>query len=228
MKSRDIEQQLADKLGNREITPSTQAWSRIAHNRQFAKSKRKSFIGYFVAAAIVLLFVTGALYNTLTVESTLLVPAATVGGAAGKTDEKNETRETRASDIVTPSTMQRITTHENLDEVAALNGSPSKEAVAISVDSGTTSYNKKSELNIAVLPNAKDFNLDKFYTAQADLLLDDAMKKVAAEKFLTTTTNDTALLKEVEQEMDAYYREKAMKIFSLKHKTIRIAVRDKQ
>jgi hypothetical protein len=55
-----------------------------------------------------------------------------------------------------------------------------------------------------------------------------AQKQIALERLKSNpnTTDQTALLKEAETEVDVSFREKALNIFKHKFKTIRIAIKD--
>ncbi len=85
-----------------------------------------------------------------------------------------------------------------------------------------------TKVNVAALQRIQKLTKEDLYEQEVDYLLKNAVKEIATDKLLTAPTDDTALLKEVEAEMNDYYREKAMRIFSLQNKTIRIAVKDKQ
>ncbi|MFY7730184.1 MAG: hypothetical protein ACOVRN_11760, partial [Flavobacterium sp.] len=84
MKKYNLEQQLAEKLGNRSISPSDNAWERITFNRQqqAGKKSRKKRSLYWVAASIAVLLIGG--YLVIAVLSTPISTNATPQVVQGK------------------------------------------------------------------------------------------------------------------------------------------------
>ena len=233
MKDRNMEQQLADKLGNRSITPSAKAWERIAHNRQQGKTqkKKKMVFVYYRAAAVLFLLASGYIFIMQNKTDVIITEPQVVNGGEVKVpvlpseepvvSKSIEIKETEAVAYKEPEVSVKKQSFEIVTE---------KQEMASVADQETVIKKKQPEFNLHVEPIEALVSIDEaeFYEQETDMLLKEAVKAVAANKHLSNTTNDTALLKEVEAEMDEYYREKAMSIFSLKHKTIRIAVKDKQ
>lgn len=233
MKDRNLEQQLADKLGNRSITPSAKAWDRIANNRQQGKTqkKKKKVFAYYAAAAVFFLLASGYVFLMQNKTDIIITEPQVVNGGEIKApvlpseevviSKSIEIKETEAVAYKEP----EVSVKKQSVEVVA-----EKQEMASVANQEVVMKKKQPEFNLHVEPIEALVSIeeDKFYEQETDMLLKEAVKDVAANKNLSNTTNDTALLKEVEAEMDEYYREKAMSIFSLKHKTIRIAVKDKQ
>ena len=233
MKDRNLEQQLADKLGNRSITPSEKAWDRIANNRQQGKTqkKKKKMFAYYAAAAVFFLLASGYVFLMQNKTDVIITEPQVVGGGEVATpvlpseeavvSKSVEIKETEAVAYKKPEVLVKKHSVEVVAEKQEMASVGNKEVVI---------KKKQPEFNLHVEPIEALVSIeeDEFYEQETDMLLEEAIKDVAANKYLSNTTNDTALLKEVEAEMDEYYREKAMSIFSLKHKTIRIAVKDKQ
>lgn len=224
MKGYNIEEQLAQKLGNRSISPSGQAWERIAFGRQQQTAKKKKKQWYTVAAAILLFCIGGyfALYTT-TQKSNTVAPAVVSGSnqksvvipenhvqhAVVVTQEK----EAKGDDVNSPEVTNLAQTIQVFPEVAK----EAQQTIAIS-NIGIENHKEAAIVNTTV-KNA-------VVQSQEDLLLEKALREVALARPVTKKTNDSVLLKEVEAEMDAYYREKALRFFSLKYKKIRIVVTD--
>lgn len=231
MKDRNLEQQLADKLGNRSITPSVKAWERIAHNRQQGKTqkKKKMVFVYYRAAAVLFLLASGYIFIMQNKTDVIITEPQVVGSdkVTAPVLPSEEPVVTKSVEIKQPEVVayKELEIKKQSYEVVA-----EKQEVVSVADSEALIEGKQPEFNLHVEPIEELVAIDEaeFYEQETDMLLKEAVKDVAANKNLSNTTNDTALLKEVEAEMDEYYREKAMSIFSLKHKTIRIAVKDKQ
>lgn len=227
MKNSNIEQQLADKLGNRSITPGKQAWSRIAYNRQQVHKKKSKAAYYYVAAAVACLFAVGIVYLMLSGNGTVIVPPQVVYTNATDTVNQatepiNPKRGLQAPKVQTVVLGSKIKQEVNSGTVRH------KQAEVIELNPNTIKpVTNPQQIHSVVLAELKAPSKEERYEQEATLLLANATKQLVADKNLLVPTNDTALLKEVEAEMEEYYREKTMKIFSLKHKTIRIAVKDK-
>jgi len=226
MKDRNnLEQQLADKLGNKSITPSGQAWDRIVRNREEGKDKKKKKRTYiYYAAAIVLLMLFGSYFFML--------------------DNNNVKGEPQ---IVTTDAQKEAVDEKTPDAAPETEVLPKQREIAVSyeVEKNTGSDMRKEEVatitgvykevepeegltltNVTTLQEKRVLTKEQLYEQEADYLLKNAVKDLAADKQFKNRTNDAALLKEVEGEMNEYYREKAMSIFSLKNKKIRFAVKD--
>ncbi|WP_417354096.1 hypothetical protein [Flavobacterium sp.] len=231
MKDRNLEQQLADKLGNRSITPSAKAWERIAHNRQQGKTqkKKKRVFVYYRAAAVFFLLASGYIFIMQNKTDIIITEPQVVGSdeVTAPVLPLEEPVVTKSVEIKHP----EVVAYKELEiKKQSYKVVTEKQEVVSVADSEALIEGKQPEFNLHVEPIEELVAIDEaeFYEQETDMLLKEAVKDVAANKNLSNTTNDTALLKEVEAEMDEYYREKAMSIFSLKHKTIRIAVKDKQ
>lgn len=213
----NFEKQLSAKLGNRSIAPSGEAWQRIAHNRQQDKVVRKknSFLKY--VAALILILAIASVWFLLPAKNAGVTPqvASPVKPikTAGPSLQQNEKISSYKEELAT---LAEGISYDTLQHA--------KGAIATVVAVAA----QPDGIEVNSIPTIEVLSKNIQYKNETDDLLNDAMKQVAASKQLAPKTNDTALLKEVQAEMDQYYRDKAMKIFSLEHKTIRIAVRDKQ
>lgn len=231
MKKYNLEQQLTEKLGNRSISPSDNAWERIAFNRQqqAGKKNRKKRSLYWVAASVAVLLVGGyffmmALSTPININNTpQVVQGKDVSPAQHITNDSP--KQSQIANVVTepeyterktgnmlPNT-KRINDTDNQDELAAVSNNTPLQLAPTEVALPEADIKAAGTVIAAARP-------------QEDVLLEKAMRDVAAQKQFKQTTNQEALLKEVESEMDEYYREKALRFFSLKYKKIRIVVKD--
>lgn len=229
MKKYNLEEQLAEKLANRSITPTDNAWERIAFNRQQqAGKKRKKKYGLFMVAAVLLMFLTcgyfiGLVFNT--------------GNTPGELPQV--VQKDKAVKVIKSDAVQMV--NPNLDEVVVAARNEVKQlnqhvkVLAETREDIQIGSNKTGEMPVMIpSTEVKTDELTIKATApviaesrtQEDVLLEKAMKELADSKQFKSATNQAALLKEVESEMDEYYREKALRFFSLKYKKIRIVVKD--
>lgn len=231
MKKYNLEQQLAEKLGNRSISPSDNAWERITFNRQqqAGKKSRKKRSLYWVAASIAVLLIGG--YLVIAVLSTPISTNATPQVVQGKDAmPKQQTpnytpNASQIADAVTEPEYAERKTANDLPNTKPINNTDNQDQLA-TVSNSTPLQLAPTEV---ALPEADVKAANTVIAAarpQEDVLLEKAMRDVAVQKQFKQTTNQEALLKEVESEMDEYYREKALRFFSLKYKKIRIVVKD--
>lgn len=227
MKDKNLEQQLTEKLGNRSIAPSDQAWERIARNRQQGKQKqqnKKRLFIYYAAAVLVFLF--GGYWFVAHTPDTpqqqvvgtnkTELPTVTDNQAMAVSEQVAEPKQSSLKEAHNENSKQGVIVPVYKQEVA----------VAQEADRQSQVIEKTPQLNATVLMETKIVDQDKNYDAEVDYLLKNAIKEVAADKQFSKKTDNTALLKEVESEMDEYYRDKAMSIFALKNKKIRFAVKE--
>ncbi|PZR07790.1 MAG: hypothetical protein DI539_23260 [Flavobacterium psychrophilum] len=230
MKDKNLEQQLADKLGNRSITPSDQAWERIARNRQQGKQKqtnKKRMFAYYAAACLLLMFCGAYFLVSNTNEEIVTQPQVVISDSHEKGDAVVEESFASPETVAVSGQPIRPVAYNGNEAQADLDPVNKKEvAIAIQSYSQPQPYGNGQQLAVAVLPQVKTVTKDRLYDEEVDYLLKNAIKEVAADKQFSKTTDNTALLKEVEAEMDEYYRDKAMSIFALKNKKIRFAVKE--
>lgn len=230
MKKYNLEQQLAEKLGNRSISPSDNAWERIAFNRQqqAGKKSRKKRSLYWVAASVAVLLMGG--YLVIAVLSTPISTNATPQVVQGK----DAVQKLPVTNMVKQSQVAHAVMEPKHPEQKAGNTLPVIEPKKYKdAENELVKISNNAPLQLAptevALPEADIKAAGTVIAAarpQEDVLLEKAMRDVAAQKQFKQTTNQEALLKEVESEMDEYYREKALRFFSLKYKKIRIVVKD--
>lgn len=231
-RNNNLEQQLADKLGNRSIAPSGEAWERIARNREQGRYKKKKKRAYlYYAASVILLLLFGS-YFFMAESNTVSIDTAPQIVNSGGVEKKERTGETVKEPEYTLPLKHReavLAYKINREQNA---GADLANATRGKVQMITESYKSTEirenlpEADIASIQAVKALSKDELYKAEVDYLLKNAVKDMAVDKHLNTRTNDAALLKEVEGEMNEYYREKAMSIFSLKNKKIRFAVKN--
>jgi len=228
MKNNNIEEQLKHTLGNRSIAPSADAWERLAHNRQQSKKGKKKFGFFFIAASLAFLLAGGGLFTILRTDAVITSPSVvntTIKQEATPAETIVPIRESAVAINDEPVTKHKTVTPAYDDSMTS---APRTQAYALAIDNTAGLNSHSTTATAQPIINPKAANANDMYDAQAAMLLQQAANDIALQRQKVKTTNDTALLKEVESEMTDYYRDKAMRFFVLKHKTIRFAVRDQQ
>ena len=222
MKDNNLENQLRDKLGGRTIAPSAAAWDRLAHNRQQPKKGKKKFGFYFIAASLAFLLLGSyAFFMNTRPEANMIMPG--VVNATAKPDA------VVPESTVVPQKVREVVVYAlpPTQKITPAADEPAQRIFVQALDVVKNDAGITTAEGIAVAQTIiyrKNISKNDIYEAEANLLLEKSLRDVALQRQVAAPTNDTALLKEVETEMDAYYRSKAMNIFALKHKTIRFAV----
>lgn len=223
----NLEQQLADKLGNRSIAPGGQAWERIARNREQGKDKKKKKRIYLYYAASIVAAVLVGSYFFATVNNNIEAGPQVVTLESIEKTEKIEDAVDVPEFVLPGQKSETSVAYKVTESKQDIVNRPKEEVKMIAESYKNLQVNGSlPQTSVAVLPEVKSITRDKLYDQEVDYLLKNAFKEVAADKQLSKPTDNTALLQEVEAEMDEYYRDKAMSIFSLKNKKIRIAVRE--
>lgn len=231
MKDRNLEEQLAEKLGSRSIAPSQEAWERIARNRQQGKDsrekkKKKIFLYYAAAAAACLLFGSFAYFMMGADNDSITGPTMVNSDKEDVLKEAETPLTAPVNELPLKGDRKEPLFYEHINPVIDIASVNQQQSTLVTDEKHLAIKENQQEIVAAVMPVTKALTKDELYKAEVDYLLKNAIKEVAADKHLSNPTDNTALLKEVETEMDEYYREKAMSIFSLKHKTIRVVVKD--
>ncbi len=222
----NLEHLLAHKLGNRSIKPSENAWDRIASKREQGKSKKKRLLFKYSAASVILvLFSAGYLFFSNSEE--VIMHPKVINSENVVLTKKTEDPIALPEDVPQIQSETIVVYKEvkkNINDFIL-----PKEKIQLNPvffkSPELTQY--MPEIHAKTLESFKIYDKEKNYQDEVDYLLYNAIKQADTDKRFNAATNETALLKEVEEEMDDYYREKAMKFFSLQNKTIRFAVKEK-
>ena len=228
--NKNLEQQLAEKLGNRSVAPSAQASDRTARNSQQGKGKKKKQrIAFYCAASVMLVLLSAGYFFVSDNNNDVGTEPQVVDS------DKTEKIIKSAEPVMIPEPVLQsqqnnevVVYHEEKLPQIDFVQRKEEEKVIVTPYKNIQVNESLPEISVAALEDKQILTKEELYELQVDYLLKNAVKEVATDKLLKAPTDDTALLKEVESEMNDYYREKAMRIFSLQNKTIRIAVKDKQ
>jgi len=231
MKDRNLEEQLAEKLGSRSIAPSQEAWERIARNRQLGKDSRekvkKKIFLYYAAAAVACLLFGGFAYFMMGVDNDIITGPTMVNSDSEGILKKTGTPEAApVNELPLEGGQINALSFKQTKPAIDVVTTNQQQSTLVTDEKHLAIKENQQEIVATVMPVVKAHTKDELYKAEVDYLLKNAIKEVAADKHLSKPTDNTALLKEVETEMDEYYRDKAMNIFSLKNKKIRFAVKE--
>lgn len=219
MKKYNLDQQLAHKFNERNIPPSSDAWERIAYKRQQKQAKNnKKQLWYTVAAMLVIAL--GAFPLLFKEEKPQI---QVVEQARNKKDidklEKEQPfhmTEEAISAIHKPETI--IIYRPILQKNQQIDKPTEIEPVFTEPE-----LQKANEVATAIVEIAEEKG--NITGDEIDALLHNAQKELAIERLQNSKsrTDDTALLKEAETEVDNSFREKTLGIAKLKYSTIKIA-----
>lgn len=251
METDKFEQHIRTKLSEREITPSKEAWSKIACKLPEQTSSRKS--GYFwmgIAASVLVvlgtvLFVLNTDINTPSKE--IEVVAVPVKEAKEKGNEVNSINNRQDGDnaivqhaVVEEETNVAATNEEfvaaveeketmgSAIDVAVLDDGPKefRDAISPVIVSDAILDLKINE----VIAQVDALELNSSVTeAEVDSLLQKAQQDILREKLFNPdySVNAMALLTEVEEELDQSFRDQIFESLKTKFLKVRTAVADR-
>jgi hypothetical protein len=221
-----IEDQLAQKLKERTIAPSGNAWERVAYNRKAKKKQSRRGLWYGVAASVVVAAgLLGLLFNDPDAAGTqpavkVVVqqqepPQEASGPAAGSENQQPVS-------VAAATVYKRGTAPDSngREAVSALSLNSPNPVAAVT----ETELQKINE--VAAIITTMSEKGGRVTSAEIDSLLLSAQRDIAMGRSGTIQrTDDMALLKEAETEVDKSFREKALSIFKHKFKTIKVAIK---
>ena len=226
MKKYNIDEQLHNKLGGRTITPSANAWERIAYNRKVQQQKKRRYMAYRIAAVVIVslglfgLFIT----NTATTPQQIQVVQGT--------SVKATTPQIVPQPIITP-VVQRVATLPKVQQASAKQ-QITKQVVVDSITRQQAGIALQQQLELQKA-NEVAYSINQLAQKKGsvtedeiDSMLVSAQRQIALEslKNKNLPTSDTALLKEAETAVEHSFREKTLNIFKHKFRTIKIALSD--
>jgi hypothetical protein len=239
----DFEKELQDRLRSREVQPRTDSWHRIEARLEAETPARKAGTGrwkYFVAASVV--FLLGYFFLQ---ESAVDVP----GGVVVESPEpiapeiRSIPEPLRDSGIPASDSQEAVVVTEKFEPVSQDGKTRNDQAVRevenrnlVRPDLADRSLavltpEVQDDLEISVGPGvAVDTNrAEGLEDAEVDALLSEALQVVENKGIPrdTTSLNPSALLGEVESELDQTFREQILKKLKTGFSKVRTAVADR-
>ncbi|TRW22355.1 hypothetical protein FMM05_17775 [Flavobacterium zepuense] len=226
----NIEEQLQRKFKDRAITPSPDAWTRVAYNRQNNKKKNRKNILWYCAAACFIL--TAGIVMFILMQNNVADKPQQLQVVTAP--ESVLAPEPVAAPVITPAdtfaapTSVAITAHKNNPDEATrqpITASVKDTLTAVAVNTPLPQLELLKANEIAYTLTQMSQKNGQVTQQEVDSLLLSAQKEIALERLKNTNkpTSNTALLNEAETEVNTTFREKALNIFKHKFKTIRIA-----
>lgn len=249
-----FEKYIKEKLRQREIAPSDEAWNKIEGQLPEAEEKRKRpFIWYAVAASFVGILIIG-LYVTRSPEPESDLPGQIVVTEENTPDSKKDTElkevqqgnqipETKQLEILAESPVQDKNNKVENDIPEAISPSPEQElAVAETpepIEENTIApgeFQNREDLIIEakiteVVAEVRLLEMDSeaLTEAEVDSLLRRAQGEILKEKIFNSdrTVDAMALLNEVEDELDQSFRDQIFDKLKAGFNKVRTAVADR-
>jgi len=222
----DFENQLQRKLKERSITPSPNAWERVAYNRKIKKQKRSQF-WYWIAAASITgigIFFFISQNNSKSEHIQVVVNKTAVPKAI---ESPVQTKDSSSYPIVVSpeitQQLQPVPTYKNID-LQIEDSLNKREIVAILPDPETKLAEKTADALAELVQKGKPVNEN-----DVDALLAAAQKEIAMEKQKDNNQNTStaALLSEAEEKSNKSFKDKVIDVFQKKFKTIKIAFKER-
>lgn len=227
-----FEKYIKEKLNQREITPSDEAWNRIAEHMPVEETRRrKPFVWYSIAASFVGILII-ALYVMQSADEVLESPVEVV---ATEQEEPSTDTETILTEIKTPESQQPqilAASPAEEEEKADMDIDKVKELVPeFSEQANTPAVAMNTELERNIVPEKKEqretqlieakitevvaevrlleMNNDALTEAEVDSLLMKAQHELLKERIFQAdrSVDAMALLNEVENELDQSFRD---------------------
>ena len=224
MERGEFEKNIQEKLGQRTITPSTKAWKKLEATLDAVPEKRSNFkYWYWVAASIFVLVAVGSMfYNTSTTDN---APIEIVNTKKGVEEQQEldplSTQDNSETEVVSAIDRKKEPAFERVEKP---NKKPKKDLPTIAdVQEQATLItalhslepipsDKEHEETVEVHTLIKDTTSTSEVTiTEIDLLLTQAQQQLASEKpemANSSKVDATALLQDVEAELNKPFKEK--------------------
>lgn len=216
MEQNNFEQQAKEKLSNREIVPSAQAWGRLDAMLSIQEKPKKKINWWYVAASVTGLLLVGTLFFNTSKEIKVAIPAKEIEVTSA---EENDT-------------IARQPFIESKNEV----GVQSKSEVVTDVSNVTnnnqlrTNKTKHQELSInnqiTTINNQENSNVEMNTIQQAIAKSDENVRVVPTviQKNQKIQVDPSTLLSQVDGELELSFREKVIAKVNKNYQTVKVAL----
>lgn len=220
MKKYNLDQQLAQKFNERNITPSADAWERIAYKRQQKQAKKnKKPLWYTVAAILIIALGTFPVLFKKEEKPQIQVVEQNRNEKHIDELEKEQPFQMTEEAISSVHKPETITIYRPILQKNQHIDNP-VEIEPVFTEPELQKANEVATAIVEIVEKKGNITGDEI-----DALLHNAQKELAIERLQNSNsrTDETALLKEAETEVDNSFREKTLGIAKLKYSTIKIA-----
>jgi len=215
MELNNFEQQAKEKLSNREIAPSAQAWDRLDAMLSIQEKPKKKINWWYVAASFMGFLLVGTLFFNQSKENSTIVPS-------------QETVVTSAED------KDSVTTQPSIKTVNEISVQP-KSAVETNVSKVTNNPIKTTKTNqqelsinnpITTINNQITTITENNTTHQAIVAIDESVQVVPTviQKKQKIQVDPSALLSQVDGELELSFREKVIAKVNKNYQTVKVAL----
>lgn len=215
MERNNFEQQAKEKLSNREIAPSAQAWDRLDAMLSIQEKPKKKINWWYVAASVTGLLLVGTFFLNTSKESNIITPS---------------------QEIVVTSTENNdsVTTQPSIEPTNEVSVQP-KSAVVTNVSKVTnnqisttkTNHQELSNNNqITTISNQIITTAETNTTHQAIAAIDENVQAVPAviQKKQKIQVDASTLLSQVDGELELSFREKVIAKVNKNYQTVKVAL----
>lgn len=215
MERNNFEQQAKEKLSNREIAPSAQAWDRLDAMLSIQEKPKKKINWWYVAASVTGLLLVGTLFFTTSKESNIITPS---------------------QEIVVTSTENNdsVTTQPSIEPTNEVSVQP-KSAIVTNISKVTnnqitTTKNTHQGLSnnnqITTISNQITTIAETKTTHQTIAAIDENVQAVPAviQKKQKIQVDASTLLSQVDGELELSFREKVIAKVNKNYQTVKVAL----
>ncbi|WP_300979070.1 hypothetical protein [Flavobacterium sp.] len=215
MELNNFEQQAKEKLFNREIAPSAQAWDRLDAMLSVQEKPKKKMTWWYVAASVTGLLLVGTLFFNTSKESNVITPSQEI--VVTSTEDKDS-----------------VTTQPSIEPTNEVSVQPKSDlATNVSMatnNQNTTTKNTHQELSInnqiTTTNNQISTTIEKNTEHQAIAAIDENVPVVATgiQKKQKIQVDPSSLLSQVDGELELSFREKVIAKVNKNYQTVKVAL----
>lgn len=239
----NLENNIREKLENRELNPSPDAWKKLEAQLDNQQPKKKSMGWYYLAASVAGILILSSVFlnkNTIEVENAIVkenvqqeknieIETQVVSEIATSSEDKviseetkSETTSKKVSKNVKPNPPQKESAiDKKIKKSEALAGVPKDETP---VTEEVNIINVKVDEVVASIKSLQKNN-EEVTIAEVETLLNNARRDIQTQRILSNPQVDaTALLQEVEWELEKSFRDKVFDALGEGFNKIRTAV----
>lgn len=215
MELNNFEQQAKEKLFNREIAPSAQAWGRLDAMLSVQEKPKKKMTWWYVAASVTGLLLVGTLFFNTSKESNVITPSQEI--VVTSTEDKDS-----------------VTTQPSIEPTNEVSVEP-KSVLATNVSKVAnnpirTTKTNRQELSInnqiTTTNNQISTTIEKNTEHQAIAAIDENVPVVATgiQKKQKIQVDPSSLLSQVDGELELSFREKVIAKVNKNYQTVKVAL----
>lgn len=215
MELNNFEQQVKEKLSNREITPSAQAWGRLDAMLSVQEKPKKKMTWWYVAASVTGLLLVGTFFFNTSKESNVITPSQEI--VVTSTEDK---------DSVTTQPSIEATNEVSVQPKSDLATNDSK-VTNNSIRTTKTNHQELSINNqITTTNNQISTTIEKNIEHQAIAVIDENVPVVATgiQKKQKIQVDPSTLLSQVDGELELSFREKVIAKVNKNYQTVKVAL----